>query len=123
MEQPLHPTRVMADLTVPDLEEAREFYVGYLGLSVEEFNLGWVARLRSPDGRAVVQIVTRDAGAPVNPVISVPVGDTIDEAYAEAQRRGLDIVYPLTQEAWGPRRFFVRDPGGNVINIVSHKDE
>jgi len=31
-------------------------------------------------------------------------------------------VYPLTEESWGLRRFFVRDPDGNVINVTSHRD-
>jgi hypothetical protein len=26
--------------------------------------------------------------------------------------RGLPIVYPLTDESWGVRRFFVTDPNG-----------
>jgi uncharacterized glyoxalase superfamily protein PhnB len=67
--------------------------------------------------------VTRDATAPEDAVISVHVGAAIDEAYAEAQRRGYEILYPLTEEAWGLRRFFVRAPDGNVINMVSHSDE
>ncbi|MCW2605210.1 MAG: glyoxalase, partial [Pseudonocardiales bacterium] len=36
--------RIIADLRVADLESAEGFYRGYLGLSTEEFNLGWVAR-------------------------------------------------------------------------------
>jgi catechol 2,3-dioxygenase-like lactoylglutathione lyase family enzyme len=118
----MHPTGLTANLSVPDLAEARAFYVDYLGLSDEGFNLGWVMRLSSPDGRAVVQLVSRDATAPVDSVISVHVGDEVEAAYEEAQRRGLEIVHPLTQEPWGVRRFFVRAPDGNVINIVSHKD-
>ncbi|MGA2287514.1 MAG: VOC family protein, partial [Bradyrhizobium sp.] len=35
--------------------------------------------------------------------------------------RGYSIVYPLTDEPWGVRRFFVRDPNGAVINVVSHR--
>jgi hypothetical protein len=31
-------------------------------------------------------------------------------------------VKPLATEAWGVRRFFVRAPDGNVINIVNHED-
>ncbi len=119
----MHVTGIRANLSVPDIGEARDFYVAYLGLSVEAFNLGWVANLQTPDGRAVVQLVTRDATAPYDSVISVAVGDDIDEAYEEAQRRGLEIVYPLTTESWGLRRFFVRAPDGNVININSHKDD
>ena len=116
-------TGVTANLPVVDIEAARSFYADYLGLGVEEMNLGWVARYRSVDGRASLQLVTRDATSPVDSVLSVHVGDGVDEAYAEAQRRGYEIVHPLTEEPWGVRRFFVRDPDGNVINVVSHRDE
>ena len=109
--------------SVPDIGEAREFYTDYLGLSVEEFDMGWVARFRSPDGRAVVQLVTRDATSPYDSAISVNVGDQVDEAYADAVRRGFEIVHPLTTEPWGIRRFLVRAPDGNVININSHSDD
>ena len=73
----------------------------FLGLSVEGFNLGWVVNLHSPDGRAVVQLVTRDATSPIDSVISVHVGDQVEAAYEEARRRGFEIVHPLTTEPWG----------------------
>ena len=80
-------------------------------------------RFGSPDGRASVQLVTRDATSAEDSVISVHAGNDVDEAYTEAQRRGYEIVHPLTDEPWGLRRFLVRAPDGNVINIVSHRDE
>ena len=116
-------TGVTANLRVADIDAARGFYTDYLGLNLEDLNLGWVVRYVSPDGRACVQLVTRDATSPEDSVISVHVGSDVDEAYAEALRRGYEIVHPLTVEPWGVRRFFVRDPDGNVINIVSHRDE
>jgi catechol 2,3-dioxygenase-like lactoylglutathione lyase family enzyme len=116
-------TGVVANLPVADITAARDFYTDYLGLSVEGFNLGWVARYQSPDGEAVIQLVTGDATAPHDSIVSVHVGAGVDEAYEEAQRRGYEIVYPLTQEAWGVRRFFVRAPDGNVINMVNHSDD
>lgn len=119
----MHPTHITANLSVPDIEAARDFYQGYLGLTGEDMGLDWVTRYRSPDGRAAVQLVTRDATAPTDSVLSVAVGDEVEAAYAEAKRRGYQIVHPLTTEPWGVRRFLVRDPGGNVINIVSHKDQ
>ena len=119
----MRPTAVFADLPVADIAAARDFYTDYLGLSVEGFNLGWVARYESPDGKARLQLVTDDATAPENPVISVAIGDEVDEAYAEAKRRGYEIVHPLTDEPWGVRRFFVRAPDGTVINVTSHRDE
>jgi predicted enzyme related to lactoylglutathione lyase len=116
-------TGVAANLPVFDIEATRSFYADYLGLGVEEMNLGWVARYRTEDRRASVQLVTRDATRPVDSVLSVHVGDRIEDAYADAQRRGYEIVHPLTREPWGVRRFFVRDPDGNVINVVSHSDD
>jgi catechol 2,3-dioxygenase-like lactoylglutathione lyase family enzyme len=119
----MRATRVVANLPVADIAAAHDFYTDYLGLSVEEFNLGWVAHYRSPDGAAAVQLVTRDATAPHDSVISVHVDVDVDAAYAEARRRGYEIVHPLTEEPWGVRRFFVRAPDGNVINVVGHRDE
>ena len=111
--------RIIADLPVADIEEAKSFYTDFLGLSTEEFNLGWVARYTSPATGVMVQLVTRDASAPADPVLSV-MTDDIDAAYAEAQERGIEIVHPLTTEPWGVRRFFVRAPDGTVINVVDH---
>jgi catechol 2,3-dioxygenase-like lactoylglutathione lyase family enzyme len=115
-------TGITPNLRVADIDAARGFYTDYLGLNVEGFNLGWVAQYRSPDGNAVVQLVTGDATSPVDSVMSVRVGNDVDEAYAEALRRGYEIVHPLTDEPWGLRRFLVRAPDGTVINIVSHVD-
>jgi catechol 2,3-dioxygenase-like lactoylglutathione lyase family enzyme len=115
-------TGVVANLPVADITAARDFYMDYLGLSVEGFNLGWVAHYQTPDAAAHVQLVTHDATASHDSVISVHVGSGVDEAYAEAERRGYEIVHPLTDEEWGLRRFFVRAPDGNVINVTSHID-
>ncbi len=112
--------RIIADLRVPDIDAAKHFYTDYLGLSTEEFNMGWVARYTSPDAGANVQLVTRDAAAPEDPVISV-LTDDVDGAYEEARRLRYEIVYPITTEPWGVRRFFVRAPDGNILNIVRHR--
>jgi catechol 2,3-dioxygenase-like lactoylglutathione lyase family enzyme len=116
-------TEIIPNLRVADIDAARSFYTDFLGLDVEAFNLGWVAHFRSSATGAAVQLVTGDATSPEDSVISVRVGDEVDEAYAEAQRRGYEIVHPLTTEAWGVRRFLLRAPDGTVVNIVGHKDE
>jgi catechol 2,3-dioxygenase-like lactoylglutathione lyase family enzyme len=109
----------MPNLRVPDLAAARAFYTDYLGLTHEDFNLGWVARYVSPDTGAIVQLVTRDATAPADAAISIHTPD-VDSAYAAAQSRGYEIVHPLTTESWGVHRFLVRAPDGNVVNLVQH---
>ena len=117
----MHATSIVANLPVADIDSAKSFYRDYLGLSSEEFNMGWVARYTSPSTKANVQLVTRDATAPEDSVISIHTDD-VQGAYEEAQTLGYEIVHPLTTEAWGVRRFFVRAPDGTVINIVSHRD-
>lgn len=114
-------TRITPNLAVADIEAAKTFYTDYLGLTTEEFNLGWVARYTSPDTGDNVQLVTGDATAPEDSVLSVHTDD-VEGAYDEARRRGYEIVHPLQTEAWGVRRFFVRAPDGTVLNIVSHRD-
>lgn len=113
--------RITANLRVDDLASAKAFYTGFLGLSTQEFDLGWVARCTSPDTGAHVQLLTRDATAAADPVISVHTDD-VEAAYAEAVELGVEIVHPLTTEAWGVRRFLVRAPDGNVINVVAHRE-
>jgi len=106
---------------VPDVEAAKSFYTDYLGLRIEEFNMGWVARYTSPDTGANVQLVTRDATSPDDSVISVQTDD-VDGAYEEARQLGYEIVHPITTEPWGVRRFLVRAPDGNIVNVVRHRD-
>jgi predicted enzyme related to lactoylglutathione lyase len=113
--------RVMANLRVDEVDAAKGFYTDYLGLGTEEFNMGWVARYTSPESGASVQLVTRDLSASETPVVSVHTDD-VDAAYEEALRLGYEIVQPIATEPWGVRRFFVRAPDGNVINVVRHRD-
>jgi len=112
---------IVANLRVADIEAAKAFYTDFLGLSTEVFNMGWVARYASPETGARVQLVTRDATASEDSVVSVHTDD-VDAAWAQAQELGFEIVRPLTTESWGVRRFLVRAPDGNVVNIVDHRD-
>ncbi|MGD8151491.1 VOC family protein [Ornithinimicrobium sp. Y1694] len=110
--------RIIPDMSVESLAAADEFYGGFLGLEHQEMGLDWVTRYLAPTG-ASLQLLTHDASAPDVPTVSIAVDD-VDEAYREALRRGYDIVHPLTTEPWGVRRFFVRTPDGQVLNILRH---
>lgn len=110
---------VVTNLHTDDVERAREFF-GFLGLSEDTMNQGWVARFSSVDTGACVQVVTRDPTAPEDSVMTIKVDD-VDAAYEEAQQRSYEIVHPITDEPWGIRRFFVRSPDGQVINVAWHR--
>ncbi|WUI00523.1 VOC family protein [Spirillospora sp. NBC_00431] len=110
--------RVMPDIRSEAIQESREFY-GLLGFE-EVMNHGWVVTLASPSNpTAQVTFMTHDQTAPVVPDMSVEVDD-VDAAHALMRERGAEIVHPLQDEEWGVRRFFVRDPNGRVINVLSH---
>lgn len=112
-------TRITTNLAVDDTAAARSFYTDFLGFTVG-FDLGWVVNLHPSDNGAMgVNLVTKDATAPVDSQMSVGVSD-VHEAYELAQRMNYDIVHPLTQEEWGVLRFFVRTPQGVVVNIAEH---
>ncbi|MFI9624449.1 VOC family protein [Streptomyces sp. NPDC052042] len=102
------------------MERNAEFY-GRLGLQ-EVMNHGWIMTLASPTRPAAqISIVVADATAPVTPDVSVEVDD-VDAAYRAMKESGAEIVYPLHDEDWGVRRFFVRDPNGCVVNVLGHPD-
>ena len=106
--------RIVPDLRTTDLAATRSFYEGVLGMEVT-MDLGWVVTLRSPD-QPVAQVTLQGEGGPD---LTIEVDD-VDAAYALARRLGHEIVRPLADEPWGVRRFFVRDPAGTVVNVMSH---
>ncbi|WP_375499118.1 VOC family protein [uncultured Jatrophihabitans sp.] len=113
-------TRVVPNLTVSDTAAANRFYADTLGFTIAD-DFGWVGFLTAPEsGPVELHTVTHDETAPVESVVSIAVDD-VDEAYRRVREAGADIVHELQEEQWGVRRFFFRDPDGNVINVVAHR--
>ena len=111
--------RVVPTIRSEAVRESRDFY-GLLGLE-EVMNHGWIMTLASPSSPAAqLSVMTEDSTAPVAPDMSIEVDD-IDAAYAVMRESGAEIVHPLQDEEWGVRRFFVRDPGGRVVNVLGHR--
>jgi catechol 2,3-dioxygenase-like lactoylglutathione lyase family enzyme len=114
--------RIVPDIKSKDLAASRRFYVEVLGLQVA-MDMGFIVTLvSSSTPTAQVSLLRDDDSSSVLPQISVEVAD-VDAVHARAVSRGLNIVYPLTNEPWGVRRFFVTDPNGTVINVMSHIGE
>ncbi|MFF8692322.1 VOC family protein [Streptomyces sp. NPDC015144] len=111
--------RVVPNIQSEKGQESRDFY-GRLGFE-EVMNHGWIMTLASPSNPAAqISVMTADLTAPVTPDMSVEVDD-VDAAYAVMRESGAEIVHPLRDEEWGVRRFFVRDPTGRVVNVLSHR--
>lgn len=111
--------RIVPDIRSTDLDASRRFYEDVIGLQVA-MDMGFVMTLRSPiNPTAQVTLMRSDNSGAVLPDISIEVAD-VNLVHARAVSGGLPIVYALTDEPWGVRRFFVKDPSGTIVNVLSH---
>lgn len=112
--------RVVPNIEAADPTASLAFYVDVLGLEVA-MDMGWIITFASPSNATAQVSVTRtsDTSGP-HPDISVEVSD-VNTCHARAVARGCLIAYPLTDEPWGVRRFFVHEPNGKIINVLSHR--
>ncbi len=111
--------RIVPNIAAADPAAVRAFYADLFGLQ-PAMDHGWITTLAAP-GSALPQLsVAREGGSGAAvPDLSIEVDD-VDAVHAIARRMGAAIIYPLTDEPWGVRRFFLRDPVGTVVNVLAH---
>lgn len=111
--------RIVVNIKTDDLSKGNLFYQDILELDIL-MDHGWIKTLGT-DEKANVQISFAQQGGNETevPDLSIEV-DNVDEIYDKMKKAGFKIVYDITNEDWGVRRFFVKDPFGKVINILSH---
>jgi catechol 2,3-dioxygenase-like lactoylglutathione lyase family enzyme len=112
--------RIVANIAVEDPAAAKRFYQDILGLDVL-MDMGWMVTYGSSEAMTVqVSFMTEGgAGAPV-PALSIEVDD-VDATLARVEKAKLPIEYGPVHEPWGVHRFFVRDPFGNLVNVLAHE--
>jgi catechol 2,3-dioxygenase-like lactoylglutathione lyase family enzyme len=108
--------RIVPNVSADDPDLGRAFFAGLLGLELG-MDLGWIATFVSPTNPTAQVSVLRPE--PLAAAMTVEVGD-VDAVYRAAVEGGFRVVYPLTDEPWGVRRFFVAGPGGVVVNVMAH---
>jgi len=110
-------TRIVANLKAPDPLALADFYEEVFGLG-RPFDMGWIAFL-SRDSTQKIELHTASQGGCGTelPVISIGVDD-LDATEAAVRAAGAEIVHGPVREEWGLRRFFFRDPAGNLVNVV-----
>ncbi|SCB25111.1 VOC family protein [Rhizobium multihospitium] len=112
--------RIIPNLSAADPATACLFYHDLLGLDIV-MDHGWILTFAS-EAATVPQISVASEGGSgtLVPDLSIEVDD-VDALYQRATTMGFGILYDLTDEPWGVRRFYVRDPFGKVVNILSHR--
>lgn len=112
-------TRIVANLSAPDPAELAHFYADAFGLGTS-LDMGWITFLGSRATQKLELHVASEGGNGTElPVISIGVKD-LDAAVTAVRAAGADVVYGPVEESWGLRRFFFRDPAGNLINVVDN---
>jgi catechol 2,3-dioxygenase-like lactoylglutathione lyase family enzyme len=112
--------RIVSNIAVTDVSRARQFYVDILGLEIA-MDLGWIATFASSQKMVPqLSVATEGGSGTAVPDLSVEVDD-LDEALKRVRAAGLAIEYGPAKEDWGVRRFYVRDPFGRLVNILTHE--
>jgi catechol 2,3-dioxygenase-like lactoylglutathione lyase family enzyme len=109
--------RIVANITTPNPSAAKGFYQDVLGLDLL-MDHGWIATYGRTKSVQVSFAAVGGSGAPV-PDLSIEVDD-LDDALSRMKKANVAIEYGPTEEPWGVRRFFVRDPFGKLVNILVH---
>jgi len=112
--------RIVANIKADHLDEADRFYKDILGLEIL-MDHGWIKTFgNQEEARVQVSFATQGGNDTEVPLLSIEV-DNLDELYGKMKQAGFEITYGITGEEWGVRRFFAKDPFGNLINILSHQ--
>ena len=111
--------RIVANIAAAPIDEVRQFYLDLFDLEIV-MDMGWIATLTSGEtAPAQLSIAAEGGSGTAVPDMSIEVDD-VEATYQKATDMGLTIEYDLTEEPWGVRRFYVRDPAGKLLNILSH---
>ena len=114
--------RIVTNIASPSLDALRQFYRNLFDLDVV-MDHGWIVTLASDQtARTQLSLATEGGSGTPAPDISIEVSD-VDEVHARAKAQGLRIAYALTDEPWGVRRFYLHDPAGKLLNVLSHRKQ
>jgi catechol 2,3-dioxygenase-like lactoylglutathione lyase family enzyme len=122
----LSDTAAFSGFSVDDLDRARDFYEGVLGLRTTAESMGGLMRLHLGGGRDVLVYAKGPAHTPATyTVLNFPVPD-VDAAVAELAGRGVLFLHyenPPTDptgvmRAGGPLIAWFTDPAGNVFSVI-----
>jgi catechol 2,3-dioxygenase-like lactoylglutathione lyase family enzyme len=111
--------RIVANIAASDIGAAKHFYGDILGMQVV-MDLGWIVTFATDANTTPqVSIATEGGSGTAVPDLSIEV-DNFDDVLQRVRQKGVAVEYGPATEPWGVRRFYVRDPFGRLLNILSH---
>jgi len=111
--------RIVANISTQDVARAKPFYQDALGLDLL-MDHGWIQTYGTSATMSVQLSVASEGGSGTAvPDLSIEVDD-LDAALERMKAAGFPIEYGPANEPWGVRRFYVRDPFGQLVNVLEH---
>lgn len=114
--------RIVPNIYSNNMAESKHFYGEFLDMELA-MDLGWVMTFVSKDNpTAQISILENKNSSPLDNsaiFLSIEVAD-VNHYYKKAQELAINISYKIRDEDWGVRRFFVTDPNGVTLNLLSH---
>ena len=111
---------------VRDMTAMRRFYEGVLRFPVSrELSPGWI-EYRVGDNTLALARPSRTAADAPTPTGSAALqlafkvsAPDVDQCADELVRHGVDLLSPPTDQAFGHRTLFFRDPDGNLLEVFA----
>jgi catechol 2,3-dioxygenase-like lactoylglutathione lyase family enzyme len=111
---------------VRDMAAMRSFYGNVLGFPLlRELSPGWI-EYRVGDNTLALARPSLTAADTPTPIGSASLqlafkvaASEVDQCADELVRRGIDLLSPPTDQAFGHRTLFFRDPDGNLLEVFA----
>ncbi len=110
-------------LRITSSTKAQAFYCGQLGFTLESANRGLPPHAPDPAFLCIARdgvrlhLSSHAGDGVIGGVVGLWVRD-VDALHAEFVSRGVAITLPPTNQTWGNREMYVRDPDGNAIRFL-----
>ncbi|MBA3829267.1 MAG: VOC family protein [Taibaiella sp.] len=120
-----HLTKAFSGFSVNNLEKAKEFYQGILGIEVTEGSMG-ILKLHIAGATPIIIYPKPDHTPATFTILNFPV-DNVEEAVTELSKKG--IIFEQYQgqlqtdekgifHGGGPKIAWFKDPSGNILSVL-----
>lgn len=112
--------RIVPNIGADNVASAKAFYCDVFDMKVA-MDFGWIITfVADQSAMPQVSVATEGGSGTSVPDLTIEV-DNLDEVHRRVTAGGFAVEYGPVSEPWGVRRFYVRDPFGRLVNVLTHE--